>query len=567
MPITYKFWCEPMDREQDLVVVQQLRLAAEYRRDLAEIENRGRVLERALIASSLTKEERQPYYDQIRVARSAASRAARTKVAQSRDGKLGLHWGTYQAMEDAADHSRRTTPVFDDVTTFVPRDEGNIAIHIQGRKLSTRSVVGGDDEWVRISGELINKPSLRQSRGGTTPTPSFRELAIRVGSVPRSHKPVWAKFYLLMHRPLPEGNITWVKVKRYRVAYRYKYEAIVVMDAPFLRVSRHEQKGAVGVNISWTKVEGGTKIATWFDTDGMSSDVIIPDSVTGRADRSESLGAIRDRNRNTLAASLLTFRAQVAELAAQQTISDAESRSASASDSPLWWLERTDQMVRWRKKGHFHGLFRDWKSHRFDGDDAAFRELEAWEKQDRHLHHWCGNNRRRMSLQIAGRIRNLAVWMAQRYTMIGVERRGMIPDLIAKPKPTDELDGQERFLRRLNARRVSSLSPGAVRGQLELFAKKYGVLYVEVETAFTTADCASCGAQRTVGDGAQIRCETCGIIENRHLTAAKNILHDALAKQATQSTAATKRKMPGRRNRAKPKSAAAAATESHAEGP
>lgn len=511
----YKYWAEPMTADDARQLNAQLRLAADYRRELALVENRARVLQRATV--NLLPDEKAARRKEIRDLQNATNKALRSRFSTA-----GLAWGTYQAVEEAMDHSQRTTKFFDDVSTHAPRDVGTVAVHIQNREVNAASLVGGSDTFVRIGGALVGKPK----RNGTTGAQRLRELWVRVGS--NGREPIWAKFYVLMHRPLPAYGLKWLRMRCRRTGLRYRWEAIFVVDEPAQVPWQRDVAHTAGIDIGWRKLDdGGIRVAYWYGTDGAEGSLVIPEVVTRRDGKSDSLRAIRDRECNAIRDKLVEWR---------KTLPDGS-----------WFVAATEHAHAWRKIGRFVVLHREWAAQRFDGDAEMFDAVAAWLKQDRHLYAWEAHNRRRQSLQVEGRVRQLAVMLAKRYATVAVEAPGVVPGLVKKD---ENMTGEQKALRAVAAQRMHACSPALVRRELKTFSTKYGATLIEVDPAFTTKDCAHCGEAREIKDAAEllIACNHCGHEEDQDRTAARNLVTRAAA---TGPTEGNKLKLSSRRTRKK----------------
>lgn len=583
--MVFRYWVEPASARDAAMLMRQLARAAAYRRDLIEIENRARALTRAIL--SLPKDQRAPYYDMVRRGQHAASKRARDRARADRpipvvseDGPvgfsaggagwdLGCSWGSCSMVADAQDQSQRTTTIGKDLPTFVPRDEGLLAVQYQQHKsdpkwrsTSAASLIGGQGTLFRIGGELCGKIK----RSGLEGAKRLRTVMFRVGS--DGARPIWANLYTLIHQPLPDARVAWVKLVCRRVGLRHRWHLIIVVDHECRGRADDVRGAAVGVDIGWRKMpDGGIRVAYWHGTDGREGELVIPDEVTRRKSKSDSLQAIRDRERNEVAA---LWRAWIfgsstsAALGADLGTGGISAEPSMGSNKepgigiPLDHPVRVaaQSMHQWLRIGHYVTLARLWSSNRIQGDEDIYARVHAWLAHDRHLYAWQVNNLRRMHLQVEGRIQDLAVQLARQYDLVAVEARGMVPELVMRD---DSMDEDERRLRKLNASRVGVVAPAFVRAQLERFAKKYGALYREVDPANTTRRCGSCGVIREVRDPAQrvLQCEACGAKEDQDRTASRTIERVASAQVreevaealAPASTGGSARKMGTRRTR------------------
>lgn len=559
----FQYWAEPVDETSKALLAHQLREGAMYRRILATLENRARFLLGGLMR--LTKEDRAPWRARIYVAHAQAVRDERA-AASAR----GLTWGTYLAIEDALDQSQRTKARGAMLGTFAPRDEGIVGVHIQNREISARAVVGGEDKYVRIDPELVGKPTLRSRREGTAMgARRLNILSIRVGSKgPRGLEPVWARFYVLMNRPLPDASLKWVKLRCRRIGTTYRWQANFVVGAPCVGTPNPDRLPGVGIDLGWRKRADGIRIAYYADTEGRHGELVIPQHVIARDAKSDSLRRIRDQARNQIQAVLADLRTRLASRKAVSSIPPVEGTAvtpawwrwtcglavgmALLTPTEAWFLEQTQFLHAWRKVSRLVWLHRQWRERRFAGDEDAFLLMDDYIRQDRHLFNWEAYNRRRLTAEVEGRVREFAVSLAKRYDMIAVEEAGIVSKLVqkqAEPEPRDEA------LRAVAAKRMHACSPASVREQIVRFGGKYGAKVMQIDPANTTKTCDACGQIRAPADPEQLvlGCEHCGHVQDQDHSAARTLLASGLvmALEGAATKGRTPRKMGARRTRKK----------------
>lgn len=536
MTSNWTYWCEPATPDDAALLSGTISLGAEYRRELAQIENRGRVLARALREHPL--ELRQYVRQQQNIARNAA----RARIVER-----GLHWGTYQAVEEAADCSAKTTNFYEDVDTFFPRGVGSACVHLQ----PARTLRGADDRWVIVGDRLVRHGSELRKNGEPRPSRHI-EIALRIGTTEGA--PTWARVHARLHRPLPDGAVvSWVKVRRRRIATKHRWEITftlanvgAVTTAAARRSNDPTADRCVGVDIGWRKLaNGGMRIACWHGSDGRQGELVLAPQILARDDKSDSLRAIRDRNRNEFQARLVEYRRGVLD--------------------PTW-LEKTSSLHAWKRGARFAGLFYWWCNHRIAGDEMAFSNMQAWIKQDRHLWEWESNNRLRRQNAITDATRKFAVELARHYERIGIEApfvskireksRQRCQACADLAKRCDACTDAKR-LRDLNAQRIQSAAPASTRQAIEVAAQKYGAIAIRIDPAFTTKDCSACGHRREdVEDWSQldVACSSCGTVEDQDVTAAKNLARharDAVLDEDGKPLASTTVRVSARKPRAR----------------
>ena len=520
MTAVYRYHCEPATPDDVAALCRFLHLAADYRRELAQIENRARTLLRCRPDDAL----RAHVYDQQGIAvRSARERA----VAQ------GLHWGTYQNAEEAHSDSCRSTKVYDDIRMFVPRDVGTVAVHLQPAR-----TLAAAEGWISVGSDLVRRGSEIDRSGRVRPS-RHRLVRLRIGVVGDGpgKGPLWVGMLVRMHREIPkDGVVSWARVQRRKVGSMYRWELHVTVanaagapaqapravladrsDDPSVRANAH----SVGVDIGWRHFDGRVRIASWWGTDGRSGDVTISDYILAGDDKADSLRAIRDRHKNTMRDRI---RMWVAELA----------------DRSCWVVEATASIHSWLKTWRFVRLARQWRDQRIARDDQIYEEIAAWMKQDRHLWNWEAAARERRKRQVDEVVRLLAVNLARDYARIGIEKP-FVAKILKRaercdacrdlPKRCDSCADSER-MRHVAASRVPHAAPARTRQEILTFAAKYGAVAIEIDPAYTTMDCATCGWRRDdVADWTprEIACSACGVIEDQDRTAAMNLARRASA--------------------------------------
>lgn len=571
----YKYWAEPASRADADLLMQQLRRAATYRRELVRLENIARVMRRSILTRP--KDERTEYMARLNAAQRVEVKRARDQARAPDATGLGCAWGTCGQVEDAFDQSQRTTKVWSDLSNHVPRDEGLLAVQYQRhaddprwKPMIAASLVGGADTFVQIGGDLIGKPTKRAARLAMTAEPStgsdthatpptgakrLRALRFRIGS--NGRQPIWANLYTLMHRPLSEARVTWVKLSCRRTGRRYRWQLLVVVDEECRGTPDQHRAATVGVDIGWRKhVDGSIRVAYWVGSDGREGELAIPEAVHQRKGKSDSLRSIRDRERNEVAALWRQWIFGTSAAVTETADLDGLGTAGIAVSHPV--RAAAAGMHAWSRMWRYVVLARLWDHNRLPGDEQIYARVQEWLKHDRHLLAWDANNRRRMALQIQGRVDDLAVRLARQYEVVAVEKRGMVPNLIKKD---DSHDQEEERLRALGASRTGLVAPASMRLSLERFTLKYGGLYREVDPAYTTRNCAECGVERELGDTKELvlSCHQCGASEDQDRTAARNIARRASAQVeaeraealAPESTGSKPKKLGPRRNRRK----------------
>ena len=569
--LVFKYHCEPASHEDADALCDQIRLASEYRRELALIENRSRALRRSIsrnlpttVKQELTAIQRDPdrklarnqildslsrpttsdadrdtqIRDAVRaIAALGVSMVSATRMIDARllsdaehaaclalrgdFARRGLSWGTYQDADEAHDASCRTTAILDDVRVPLSGSIGCAAVHLQPAR-----ALHEDDSWIRI-GELVRRGSEIDKSGRVRPA-RHRDVRIRIGTLP-DRQPRFARLCVLIHREIPAGwEVSWAKVHRRQIGSKYRWEFHVTASMPEGAPARPDPAGgrprfaACGVDIGWRLVDGGVRIARWWGSDGRSGEAIVSDRIMGADRKSDDLRAIRDRVKNEEKAALLGFRSSDIALAAD------------------WFREATPSMHQWLRTSRFVGLARSWSTRRFPGDETAFNRLQAWLRQDRHLWDWEAFNRAKRQRRVDAIIRGLAVQLGRDYERIGIEAP-FTAKLVKKAARCEacrdrarrcDACARDERLRRLAATRVPHATPAKTRREIQIFGTSNGAIVIEIDPANTTKTCAGCGYVRSEVDDWSplvIACSRCDLAEDQDVTAAKNLARLASA--------------------------------------
>lgn len=159
------------------LVWSQLRLAHKYRNKLVEID----IVRRDAVTKANSDAEQEAAQEAANEARKAARAAS------------GVYWGTYLQVEEFVKKACANTPPHKNPRFLRWTGEGLLAVQVQKGKSSKG--------LFQIHDGFDNRKGRRAGQR--------KELWLRVGA--EKTKPVWAKFPLILHRPI-EGEVTWIKV-------------------------------------------------------------------------------------------------------------------------------------------------------------------------------------------------------------------------------------------------------------------------------------------------------------------------------------------------------------------
>lgn len=449
--------------------------------------------------------------EELQAAFAECDREAEQKVRDARAATAAF-WGTY-LLAEAAVKAAKSKPEL----RFHRWDgSGTVAVQIQGGM--TASEVFGDDSRVRI--EPVDPVAWddRAPRGDRRRA-CRTTLSLRVGSEGRD--PVWARFRMHMHRPLPEGaQVKWVKVHRQRVGSGFRWLCDITV------ICKSDKPATVGpeaaIDWGWRLVPGGLRVATLVERDRQdplmplaTEYFVLPQTILDRLRKVEDLQSIRKKS----------FNAQVLLLQAWLN---------ERKELPEWILEATEHIHAWKAPGRLARVALEWREKRFDGDAEAYERLEAWRKQDKHLWDWEANLRDKVLRRRREIYRGWAKRICERYQRISVEKLDLRE--FDRLKPVEMDDGSDAGARKY--RRDAALS--VLRLALKDAAAARKVEIVERDPAWTTRACSACGVVDETWDPAsQIRhrCPACGVDWDQDVNAAINLLNAGLAPETPEALA------------------------------
>jgi hypothetical protein len=407
----------------------------------------------------------------------------------------GCFWGTYLLVEEAVRQSAGKLPLYggraeEKDPHFVRFDgAGRVGVQLQGG-LSVAEAIGGEDSRLRLTPPAEGWWAARRcdrrrlSRQG--------EIAVRVGSAGRA--PVWARWRLDMHRPLPDNAvITWAVVHRTRCGPHNAWHLTLTVRVPDVAPKNTAIGGAVGINLGWRMLPGLDKmrVAAWADERGGTGELRL-DSILRTLRLPDTIRAERDVALNGVRAMLL----------------------AARSTDP-WLIEQLRHAHVWRSPKHFVRLATRAREEGIGIGSAWRRDLETFVINDRH--HWAQQEHLRQRVLRRRReiYRMFAATMANAYDTIVVELPGGREEIARKVEPGTTRDQKEQELASqqveiARSNRVLACT-SELAGCLKNAAMMRGKQYVEVPHADITRTCPACGGidDRDQAEHVQLVC-VCG---------------------------------------------------------
>jgi len=458
----------------------------------------------------------------------------------------GLYWGTYLLVERAMQASR-SAPLYekDGITPHDPKlppprwdGDGTVGVQIQSSKpLSVEQALAGADtrlafvaspwpeQWLATADLTARPPRREDSIIGTgrgrrppgvrpgergqpdTAAPTTRpdgtparwvsdracrhgELRMRVGST--SGAPVWARWRLDYHRPLPAGaQITWAAVHRTVRGPHAEWSLCVTVElsAPLRAPHADGPRPTVAIDVGWRIIGDEIRVAAWTDSSGQTGELRLTAADIRALRAAEDLRAQRD----------------VAMDACKATVK----RWISAQAHPPQWMrDASAHMHSWRRASRLVVLLRQWDAERPSpsADERIVVEaLRAWTMADRAK--WASEASRRIwgLRRRRDKYRVFAAQMCARYEAVVLEKFDL-RDVAERPQTGE--DSAENEMARSN-RQLAAISE--LRGCLLNAAPRREGIVVAVDAARTTSTCPSCGlvADRDAAASVRLRCE-CG---------------------------------------------------------
>jgi hypothetical protein len=321
------------------------------------------------------------------------------------------------------------------------------------------------------------------------------ELWIRVGS--KGLAPVWAKAIVFVSRvPPADALVTWARLRRDLRGRTAVWEAQFIWARDSWCRTDGGGTGEVGVNLNWRRMGNSLRVATAVGSDGQVRHLFMPSKLFDAKKHDFSLSSARDLNFDSAHAALREF---------------AKDTAVTKSE---WFTENTKALAQWKSKGRLAELAWNWGRNRFEGDDLAYQALEAWRRQDRHLHDWLGAAEEKITHARNDLYRQFARELADTYRTV------RLADIdYAKLRRTAEVGKTDKPQVRLNA---GLAAPGTLNRYLkEAFAE----VVLEKPENITQA-CHSCGTVNAVDVARTIRfvCVGCGVEHDIDVNAASNLL-------------------------------------------
>lgn len=497
------------------------------------------------IAMGELKQAKRDYTDDLMPQYETARAWAKEERKRRRKafGERGLRHGAYVRVENAVDQAARSTT---QPLRFMRWDGGG--------SIGTQLLAKSDEMPKGLTVSELH--SCMDTRVRVTPLPEGWEKMrrhhrrkaarlfawLRIGSNP-DRTPIFAKFPINLHRPLPKDSlIKWVYIVRWRIGHQHEWRIQFTIESrTFQTPTQPVGEGTVALDLGWRRLFDdernliGIRAGYLVDDAGREREILLPAKILPGLHKCSDLASIRDRNLE---------QAQI-QLSAWMTDPgrDLTAWQAPEGDGSKPMAERLRGYAQWCSAYKLHAFVGRWSTRRIAGDEVIFDAMVAWAKQDRHLMTWQERQRDRLLAHRKETWRVLAAELARTYATIVIEgERRKQADLAADDEPEPELaamdfttlrgwdrptpevgdpsDGREQ------RRMARVVAPGELRAALVAAAGKNGAAIVIADAKNTTRTCNACGDVQDFNARSSIThtCTACGVTWDQDANACRNLL-------------------------------------------
>lgn len=344
---------------------------------------------------------------------------------------------------------------------------------------------------------------------------SRTKCRIRVGSDGKA--PIWCEFPMILHRPIPtDARISWAWILRTKEADKWKYQLQLSFESSaFLPKKVENRKKAIALDLGWRRRgDDGVRVAYWADSEGKHGEIQINEEVHRGLKKVDDLISIRRKMMNEMGIQIMQWRKSVTD---------------------PWFLTKTSSAAHWLKRARFIWLFRDWQTHRFEGDSEIYEKFLAWYKQELHLFRWEYFQRDSRLRNRREQFRLLTKKLAMEYDYILIEDF-KTSKVRKKPTPVEGSQGEGR-----KERRIAAIgSPAEFIEVCEFMAGKHLSEIIRVPAPMTTRKCHWCGFSDKWEKERELihTCVGCKKVFDQDYNAALNILDLGLASLGEEKKAA-----------------------------
>jgi hypothetical protein len=457
---------------------------------------------------------------------------ARTKAAYKAFGKQGLFWGTRTDVLSSAMQLRKGPP---------PRFKrfngtGCLSVQVQTQVskgegfLTVPKLLAGDSELIKL------RPVADEDRQPWMGNREWWHLQFLLGAEDESKRITsknprrYADILVRMHRPLPDyAHVTWIKLQREVVGTRSRWKVLFTLASNEGFPKLVAQCGVVGIDIGYRPV-GDIKTGFAKRRKGKAAKAI-----TGRdlriAVAAGTDGAVEEFVLPFTVVEKLSHRKELQSLRDTQfdIMRDSLCEWLKSVECPEWLAEDTKTISRWRSPRRLAKLYFLWKHQQWNLSSSMFSMLEAWQKKDRHLLQWQSHEADRVRRFRKDIYSNWAKKLSQKY------RYCVLEDIDLSEHAVSE-DLKKQAQRNRMAAAISLL-----RSAL----KASGMQVLAVDARNTSRRCNACGTLNEVKGLTTWTCKSCAATWDRDVVAARNVRDAGVRQLAIDAKAPMTQETPG----------------------
>lgn len=444
-------------------------------------------------------------------------------------------WGTKLKINDSMKNAGKGAP-----PDFRRYERcGMIAVQIQSspsdrsKGCTTQRLLAGTDTRVRL---FVSEEDPREA-----------ELWLRIGTEEGGRNPTWATFGVVLHRPIPQGEIKWVWVQRVQAESKGSWghaddartwEVCFSLESVAFDVPMKLMGPACALNFGFRKLDNGRRQVRRHRVDRENGNRHIPYTANHEFDRLRVAFLVgTDGNRQEIMCQDIWTAIEWAAGRRSNRDLDFDRVKPQLIDwlatavTPEWLQTRTRTLPQWRSCASLNALMQYWRSNRFPGDESIYDTLYSWAQRDRHgRQHECGVRDRAYGRRL-DRYRCVAHEIASRYSVIRVPRYNL-----AEMKRTSRVGEHESDLERVQRRQLNTAAIFEFVQALKLAASNTGARIEEFDVVEHPVSITHHACGRTHGadraPSIMIHCPHCRIAFDQDANAAQNLLSLQLAQAA-----------------------------------
>ena len=454
-------------------------------------------------------------YDRIAELAGELQRSARAHCGLGKKGPFFGAWGTYVLVEAAAKQAFKTTPIY----TFDGRPQnvryvrwdgaGEVGVQIQNGD-SIESVTSGGQWRLTIdvpSGEpRPGEPWVMAPRQIRKEASRHGTLSMNLGNNAAGDQFSGQWRLDMFRRPLPAGSIIKrATVHRIRVGPIFRWYLTVTLDnVPGIACTPSES--TLAIDVGWRIMGDEIRVATWRTHADETGELRLSAQDIRLLRGPQEIRSARDARFEDLKLRLGTWLAR--------------------GQIPDWLVLATESLGFWRSPKRAVALLRQWRDHRFAGDEILFCALQAFCEVD--WHKWAEEAvwREKALLRRREKYRIFAAEMAERHVRLVLEaddKKKKVFDMRPLVVTPDTELAAQNTVARSNRFLVAIYE---LRGSLLNAFRRRGREIVLIPARDTTRTCNVCGVveARNAASAVVLSCGGCGAVWDQDDNACLNLL-------------------------------------------